>query len=352
MYALDDVRLVHLELTTKCNAHCPQCPRNLQGSGINPLLPLAELRLDQCARIFEPAFVAQLQELYVCGDYGDAIVARDTLEVFEYLRAHNSRMRLKLHTNGSGRDATWWRRLAQSGCTVRFAIDGLEDTNHVYRRGTNWSRIQASYEAFIRAGGAAEWAFIVFKHNEHQVEEAREVARRAGFGRFVVRRSKRLVDRRSGKPKYSVRVLDESGGLEYLLEPPERAEYRLPLASVPSDSSHGEIRCRAAAQHMLYVNAEGLVLPCCWLGNLYTASSGGDRPQIWQLIERLPGQKAALSALEHSLRAVVEGPFFQDLVPNGWIAGAVVEGRLQTCTKVCGSRSLQDLQNVSYNLRR
>ena len=27
---------MHLELTTRCNAACPQCPRNLQGGAENP----------------------------------------------------------------------------------------------------------------------------------------------------------------------------------------------------------------------------------------------------------------------------------------------------------------------------
>ena len=30
--------------------------------------------------------------------------------------------------------------------------------------------------AFISAGGTAYWKFLIFKHNEHQVEEAKKLS--------------------------------------------------------------------------------------------------------------------------------------------------------------------------------
>src|SRR5215469_2752877 len=129
MYEADGIRCVHLEITTKCNAQCPQCPRNVNGGVVNPNLPLTELRLQDIRTIFPANFVKQLQLIYMCGNYGDAIVARDTLEAFQYFRAVNPSIKLKLHTNGSGRDRDWWTELAHTVNTCVFAIDGLRDTN-------------------------------------------------------------------------------------------------------------------------------------------------------------------------------------------------------------------------------
>ena len=56
---------------------------------------------------------------------------------------------------------------------VIFAIDGLEDTNHLYRVNTNFNKIMENAKAFINAGGIARWDFIAFAHNEHQIEEAK-----------------------------------------------------------------------------------------------------------------------------------------------------------------------------------
>ena len=40
-------------------------------------------------------------------------------------------------------------------------------------------------KAFIDEGGIAEWQYLKFKHNEHQVEEARKMAEDIGFDKFV-----------------------------------------------------------------------------------------------------------------------------------------------------------------------
>ena len=39
-------------------------------------------------------------------------------------------------------------------------------------------------KAFIEAGGNAEWQFIIFDYNEHQVEEAKNIAFDMGFKNF------------------------------------------------------------------------------------------------------------------------------------------------------------------------
>ena len=54
---------------------------------------------------------------------------------------------------------------------VDFNIDGLQDTNHVYRKNTNFEKIIDNASAYIRMGGIAEWNYIVFKHNQHQIDK-------------------------------------------------------------------------------------------------------------------------------------------------------------------------------------
>ncbi len=169
LYRYDELRIVHLELTHRCNAACPMCARNIHGGAVNPDMPLSELTQADVEAILRPDFIAQLKRIYACGNYGDPIVARDSLDVFRYLRRHGPGLHLDLHTNGSARRPEWWRELAailKSGPHyLRFGIDGLEDSNHLYRRGTDWKTIMRAAEAFIGAGGRAEWDFLVFRHN-------------------------------------------------------------------------------------------------------------------------------------------------------------------------------------------
>ena len=349
MYRYEAIREVHVELTTRCNASCPQCPRNISGGEVNPGLPLTELTLDDVQRIFPHELLGRLRKIYACGNYGDPMVAKDTLAIFEHLRRENGAMELGMFTNGSGRTASFWQGLAKIVSYVRFSIDGLEDTNHLYRRGTHWPRIMESVEAFIGAGGRAEWDFIVFKHNEHQIDLARALAEKLGFQRFFLKKTSRFAGALQGK-----QVRERDGSAAYVIEEPENPLFKnaavVRLAQVGQNGelsdyqAETEITCKAVAHSRLYVSAEGLVFPCCWTGALYPPGRPPGSAQMWDLVRRLPEGKASLDGRTHSIREIVEGSFFQELVPAGWAKRSVKEGRLEQCIKACGAHDIHAAQ--------
>ncbi len=351
LYRYDQLRIIHLELTHRCNASCPMCPRNIHGGAVNPDMPLSELSLDDIKAILLPDFIAQLKRIYACGNYGDPIVARDCIPVFAYLREHGPNLNLDLHTNGSARRPDWWRELAailrQGPHYLRFGIDGLEDTNHLYRRGTDWKTIMRSAEAFIAAGGRAEWDFLVFRHNEHQVEAARRLAAEMGFAEFFVRKTGRFLQ--SGKLETSDRfdVRDRHGNFVYWLEQPRDPELCNPAYDDLEQvrARHGDyahyldevgIDCKVAgSKGKIYLSAQGLVLPCCWLGAVYSESSTPERQQFAALVERFGG-RAMLDAKTRGLRAVIEDSLFQKAIPQSWDLESVEAGKLAICARTCG----------------
>jgi hypothetical protein len=61
-----------------------------------------------------------------------------------------------MNTNGGLRTKFWWQELAnimkgELDYAV-FSIDGLADTNHIYRVDVNWDNVMSNAEAFISAG--------------------------------------------------------------------------------------------------------------------------------------------------------------------------------------------------------
>jgi hypothetical protein len=114
----------------------------------------------------------------------------------KYLREVNPNIMLGIHTNGSLRSKSFWTELGtvlnRSGDYCRFGIDGLEDTNHIHRVNTIWDLIMKNSKAFIDAGGNADWEYLIFEHNEHQVEEAKELSEKLGFKKFIPKVSRRF----------------------------------------------------------------------------------------------------------------------------------------------------------------
>ena len=350
MYAFEEISGVHLEITSQCNISCPQCPRNLNGGAVNPSLSLTELHLGDIREILPASFVRQLRTLRMCGNYGDPIVARDTLEAFRYFRQCNHDIELKLHTNGSARSANWWGSLAEVIDTCVFGIDGLADTNHLYRRGANWHRVMASAQAFIAAGGRAEWAFLAFEHNEHQVENAERLSRDLGFSRFTVKKTSRFYHNGRLNTRYPVR--NANGDIEYYLRPPSEARFQndgvTQLVSITRRQSYADyqastpISCKAATERSIYISAEGLVLPCCWLGALHARPGDDWNSDLNELISRLPEGMNSINAKLHPVAEIVAGPFFQTEIPGGWLENS--SSRLRTCARSCGSYDILNSQ--------
>ena len=267
----------HIELTDKCNAGCPMCPRT---DAMNYCRPdrtrvfNVELGLADFQRHFTDEFCARTDEIIFGGAYGDPLAASELLEITEYLTERG--VRIATSTNGGLRKPAWWRRLGEAmkrtGSRLELHLDGLADTNHLYRVHTRWDRIMANARAYIETGARAEWHFIIFKHNEHQIEEAYKLSKKMGFQEFT------LIDtiRFSGGPAYeyvmpdgecrqlelpSVRAAQfraaDDGGVA-VLERPEAVASRSCLGV-------NGIDCKSAAFNRPYISAHGQVSACCWV---------------------------------------------------------------------------------------
>jgi len=348
MYLAKEIRTVHLEITTKCNAACPMCLRTVCGGKVNPQLPLTELSLAAIQKIFPEDFVRQLDRIYMCGNYGDPVVAQDTLEALQYFKNVNPKIKLSLFSNASARSASWWEDIARVTDDVHFAIDGLADTNHLYRRGTNFETIIRNAKAFIGAGGNAVWDYIVFRHNEHQIEEAQILAKELGFKKFSLKKTGRFFSNTKSEVKTRQEVRGKNGDIEYYLEMPLNPKWHNNALQKEDelvkkyghiekylDSAH--INCKVEAEKSLYVSADGFVFPCCWTGNqLYPWYFEPRSSQMWKIIDSLEQKEKSISALHNPIGAIVEGPFFKK-IEDSWAKKSTKEGKLKACAKTCGN---------------
>jgi len=344
-FKFDQIRTIHMELTTRCNAACPQCPRNLSGDRPNPIIPISDISFDQAKTILLP-IVHQLHGFYVCGNFGDPAIAKDSLEILTWIRDTNPKITLGLHTNGSIRTPEWWAKLGKilnkPGDKVHWGIDGLEDTNHIYRRHTVWSKIMENAEAYITAGGCAFWDYIVFEHNEHQIEQARQLASEMGFFKFSAKKTKRFIDQETLEVTETTPVIDRNGDEIYKLKMPsdqkwrnstfeKRSEIIEQFNSIDSYLDTCDIDCKVLKDQSIYISAEGLVFPCCWTA----ASIYGNTTDRMQILDLLDHNTSNVSALNHGIQPIVNGEYFQR-IEQSWQSTSIADGRLHVCSRICG----------------
>ena len=207
---------VHIELTDKCQASCPMCARNHNGGMERSFVGKRDIALETFKHWFPESWLAQLENFFACGNYGDPIIARDCLEIFEYVRHANPTARLAIHTNGSARSVQWWERLAKvlaGPHEVVFAVDGYAESHVLYRKGTNWNSIMENAQAFMEAGGIASIDCLVFEHNQHEMEAFREDMLKRGFKKVNIKPTSRFYD------MAEFPVHDTSGNVQYTLKP-------------------------------------------------------------------------------------------------------------------------------------
>ena len=181
--------------------------------------------------------------MFMCGNYGDPAAGYHTMSIYQWFRSENPGITLGMNSNGGIGNTFWWHGLAQilnqPQDYVVFSIDGLEDTNHEYRVNVNWTKVMANAEAFIAGGGAAHWDMLVYGHNEHQVDACEQLARSMGFRWFRAKVSKRPLAKR----------------------------LELPVTWQRPEQRSTKITCHALKEQSVYIDAQGRISPCCWLGS-------------------------------------------------------------------------------------
>ena len=347
MYKLEDIRKIHLEVTQKCQAACPMCDRNMNGGANNPHMNLDELTLSDIKQIFSPTFINQLDSLLLCGNLGDPIIASDTLEIFEYFRQNNSKIWLSMNTNAGARSAEWWRELAKiygKMGAVTFSVDGLENTNHIYRQNVKWSTVRRSMDAFIGAGGRARWDFLIFEHNEHQVDEAKRLSQELGFENFISKKTGRFVTTKTD-PKDKHQAVNKKGEETKELKKPSEKYQNPALKKQDSITEHYgsmdnyydqvPVKCKVKEEGNLFITAEGIVMPCCWTaGRMYKWWHRDPRvEQIWRFIDSAGG-KQALDARQ-GIESVFSTGIF-DAIERSWNKPSCKDGKLKVCAMKCG----------------
>lgn len=348
-----------IEITTYCNAACPQCPRNIQGSGINPYMPLAHLDRETIDLAFSVDHCMSLKQIFFCGSYGDPIMHPDFLDILQDFRNKNPTLWLYIHTNGGVHDESYWAEIANimNGYgQIDFGFDGLDDTLHLYRRHVKYSVAMRNARAFIGAGGRAQWNYIVFKHNEHQVAQAKQLSKEYGFFNFLPRKTGRFYDHANECAYPNWPVLDRHGRTEYLLEEPINDEWRNPSVQKIQviKQMHGTfkdylkqtpIKCDALLGNKVVITAKGLVLPCNFFehnmydARFYTFAMPGANPNSFttsakiQVKEFIDQYKQELDINKNKLVDIFKSHFWKDLV-DSWSDS----NRIMECAMTCGEK--------------
>ena len=331
----NDVYEIQIDVTSYCNSFCGSCIRNIKGGPVNPLMKLQHMPWDMWKKISNYTKKNNVHLLNFNGNYGDFTSHPNIIEMLEYLYSCNSTIKLSIHTNGGARNESFWKSLAVitnkfPDSQVVFSIDGLEDTNHIYRRGVDFNKVIENAKIFIHAGGAARWRMIVFDHNKHQLGEARDMARSLGFWAFALNRSHATELPMDDYKEFPQGIITAPTGKEVDLM---RKDFEFVNNGIKIEQRTGLTKlnslCPWQQVKRLQINMIGEVWPCCYL-SFHSGTS--ERQRFKYLDEKINEYGNNFNNLtDFELEDIINHKFFQEDLPYAW-----QNSLLGICKQKCG----------------
>lgn len=176
---------IRVEACSLCQLHCPSCPN--AGKAISSAIGYGYLR----ARDFESLLDANpfVRDVEL-SNYGEIFLNPELTEIFRTAFERNVRLRADTGVNLNTADEAQLKaavdyRLQSLTCS----LDGAsQETYGRYRAGGQFNRVLANLrrlQQFKREQRSRlpvlTWQFIVFGHNEHEIDKARAMAHELGM---------------------------------------------------------------------------------------------------------------------------------------------------------------------------
>ena len=172
-----------LEPTNHCNLKCPLCPTGRGDTSV----PYGLFKLDKYKEVVDViSRWAQTVRLFA---WGEPLLNKSFIEMIRYASQNPYKMRTFTNVNLNVITDEQIKGLLTSNLDILHAsIDGVtQEVYEKYRVGGNLEAVFNNLKKLIAAkelyksNTKIKWAFIVNKYNEHQVEEAKRMARDFGI---------------------------------------------------------------------------------------------------------------------------------------------------------------------------
>ena len=239
---------VSIEPTTSCNLRCPQCPSGLRefSRPIGMLEPnLFEKTIDQLS--------PQLSYLTMYFQ-GEPFLNKNFLPMVAY--ANKKNIYTATSSNAHYFTPENAKKTVESGLSkVIISIDGITDeTYKKYRIGGDLNKVLEGTKELIKQKKEANsstphivWQFIVFGHNEHELEEVKKMAHDFGVDELAIK---------------TAQIYDFTNGSDLL---PEDENYSRYVKEGDSFKIKNKLlnHCWRMWQGCV-ITWDGLIAPCCF----------------------------------------------------------------------------------------
>jgi len=320
---------IFADITTYCNAGCPQCDRtNPNGLGKVDWLPLISWSLEDFKKAYRPSTLKLTDTIEICGTWGDPIMNKEIYAICKYIMSIKGIVykspRIRINTNGSIRDEKWWWDLGVlcgDRLSVIFAVDGKDQEQHEkYRKFTILDKILENMKTLSMTKAKPIAQTLVFKHNQNDLQEIKELCLNNGAKghSYIWTDRNRLDYTNPDGTKDSIELAErkpeEVNSLNLNIDKKRVYDFS-------DDKQTSCISCKWLNARRILVNPDGQVLPCCYLGNSFYRNGYPYNMEEHNIFKK---------PLEDILK---ESDWFNKELPESWETNPIKQ-----CEKFCSQK--------------
>ena len=172
----------NIDASYRCVFKCPQCIRQ-KSTSQDQIKRSFDLEEEQFKKILD---YYQLGVTF-CGQISDPIYHPKFLNLLKMCSGQGKSVRIA--TVGSGKSDAWWNEAFSYGVGENawyFGVDGIDEKSELYRIGSNFQDVWGRMKQGRDLGHVIVWQYIIFGYNEHEVDEAIEIAKKENFSLLFV----------------------------------------------------------------------------------------------------------------------------------------------------------------------
>lgn len=199
MLSIHQQKSLNIDIGFRCTLQCSECVRTKFIKLNKPLLG-KDLTISQFNKISN---FFKGRKIEFCGSWSDPIFNPDFLLMLEMCKEKN--IEAVVHTAASHKPESWYREAfaANADATWIFGIDGLPSESHKYRVNQDGEKLFNIMLLAKSLNIKTVWQYIVFEYNRHNIEKAKEIAKKEKINFLLINTTRNTTVNRNEKIKSS-----------------------------------------------------------------------------------------------------------------------------------------------------
>jgi len=179
---------VLIDLSHRCPLGCPRCQRQLNYANLGKSVVGHDLPLSSLEKLTD-----KFKNISFGGQLSDPIHHPHFIQILEMCK--QKQVNTKVQTASSFKPESWYYNAFQANTDAKwqFGIDGLPEQSNIYRINQDGEKLfEIMCKAKVYLKNKPIWQCIVFRHNEHNLDEVRKKAKQNNLDLIIMYSSRWL----------------------------------------------------------------------------------------------------------------------------------------------------------------